>query len=314
MKCWTSSSTGSAEPGTTMRVTSNSFPNNLISQLQRVTGRVATLQNQAATGQRITQPSDDPAAAVRVLSFQSERSRIAQYQQNAQRAQDVVNATVAQVRNMVSVSDRAGEIVTLSSDVLGPDALKIYGIEVNQLIEQTLASANTDFNDEPLFGGTTANTPFLEVRDANGNITSVAYNGSATAASVQISEGSTLSPYTDAATNGQIEDFLNRLVSLRDALQSGVSANVKLQATNLKGSEDNLIDLLSGRGALQQRLEIETKQNNSRYSDLAVQVSRDADADLAQTIVDLTQNQNAYQAALMSAGKILNKSLLDFIV
>ena len=297
-----------------MRVTSNSFPNNLISQLQRVTGRVATLQNQAATGQRITQPSDDPAAAVRVLNFQSERSRIAQYQRNGQRAQDVVNATVAQVRNMISVSDRAGEITTLSSDLLGPAALKVYGTEVNQLIEQTLVGANAHFNDEPLFGGTTANAQaFTAVRDGNGNITSVAYNGSATTATYQISDGSTLSPFTDPATNGQVRDFLNHLVSLRDALQTGVAANVKAQATNLQGSEDNLINLLSGRGALQQRLETEAKQNNSRYADLAVQVSRDADADLAQTIVELTQNQNAYQAALMSAGKILDKSLLDYI-
>ena len=65
--------------------------------------------------------------------------------------------------------------------------------------------------------------------------------------------------------------------------------------------------------ALQQRLEIEITQNGARFSDLAEQISRDADADLAQTVVQLTQNQNAYQAAFMSAGNILNKSLLDYI-
>lgn len=297
-----------------MRVTSNSFPNNLINHLQRLTGKVSTLQNQAATGQRITQPSDDPAAAVRVLNFQAERSRIAQYQRNAQRGEDIVNATVAQVRNLLNVSDRAGEIVTLSSDVLGVDALKTYGAEINELIEQSLVSANTNFNDEPLFGGTTANAqPFTAVRDASGRITAINYVGSATTAEFQISDGSRLSPYTDGATNLELRDFLNHLVTLRDALQTGVTANVKAVAAPLEGSENNLITLLSGRGALQQRLEIETKQNNARYSDLAVQVSRDADADLAQTIVELTQNQNAYQAALMSAGKILDRSLLDYI-
>jgi flagellar hook-associated protein 3 FlgL len=297
-----------------MRITANSFPNNLVNHLQRLTSQVATLQNQTATGQRITQPSDDPAAAVRVLNFQAERSRIAQYQRNAQRAQDIVNATVAQVRNLLDVSDRASEIVTLSSDVLGPEAHATYAAEINELVEQSLVAANTNFNDEPLFGGTTANArPFVAVRDANGRITSVTYNGSTTSADYQISEGSRLSPYTDGATNLEVRDFLNQLVSLRDALQTGVSANVKALAVPLEGSEDNLITLLSGRGALQQRLEIETQQNNNRYSDLAVQVSRDADADLAQTIVQLTQNQNAYQAALMSAGKILDHSLLNYI-
>jgi flagellar hook-associated protein 3 FlgL len=297
-----------------MRVTSNSFPNNLINHLQRLTGKVSILQNQAATGQRITHPSDDPAAAVRVLNFQAERSRIAQYQRNAQRGQDIVNATVAQVRNLLNVSDRAGEIVTLTSDVLGNEALTTYAAEINELIEQSLVAANTNFNDEPIFGGTTENTqPYTAVRDGTGRITAINYVGAATAAEFQISDGSRLSPYTDGATNLQIRDFLNNLVALRDSLQTGVTANVKAQAVPLEGSENALITLLSGRGALQQRLEIETKQNNARYSDLAVQVSRDADADLAQTIVELTQNQNAYQAALMSAGKILDRSLLDYI-
>lgn len=297
-----------------MRVTSNSFPNNLVNQLQRLTGNVAVLQNQTATGQRITQPSDDPAAAVRVLNFQAERSRIAQYQRNAQRAQDIVNATVGQVRNLVDVSDRASEIVTLTSDVLGTDALRTYAAEINELIEQSLVAANTNFNDEPIFGGTTANTrPFVAVLDGSGRITGINYTGAANSAEFQISDGSRLTPFTDGATNLQIRDFLNNLVALRDQLETGVTANVKALAPQLETSEDNLITLLSGRGALQQRLEIETRQNNSRYSDLAVQVSRDADADLAQTIVELTQNQNAYQAALMSAGKILDHSLLNYI-
>lgn len=296
-----------------MRVTSNTFPNSLIGQLQHLTGKIANLQNHAATGQRIQQPSDDPAAAVRVLSFQAERSRLAQYQRNAQRAEDIVNATIAQVRNMVDVSSRANEIITLSSEILGSNALNTYAIEVNELIEQTLTAANAQFSDEPLFGGTTANSLPFEAQRVNGRVVSVDYVGAAAGAELPISDGNRLSPYTDGATNLQIRDFLTNLIALRDALESGDSNLVKAQAPAMEASEDDLINLLSGRGALQQRLEIETKQNNARYANLAVQISRDADADLAQTIVELTQNQNAYQAALMSAGKILEHSLLDYI-
>ena len=117
----------------------------------------------------------------------------------------------------------------------------------------------------------------------------------------------------DGATNQQLANFLNNLVGLRDALASGNVSAVKNTAPALETSENNLVNLLSGRGALQQRLDIEARQNHARYSDLAVQVSRDADADLAQTIVELTQQQNAYQAALMSAGRILDHSLLDYV-
>ena len=297
-----------------MRVTTNSFPDNLVYHLQRVSSRMATLQEQAATGQRLIDPSDDPAAAVRVLNYQSERGQILQYYRNAQRAQDIINATTSEVRNLMTASGRANEIIALSTDLTGTEALSAYGTEVNQLLEQALVNANANFNEEPLFGGTTANTrPFTATRDANGNITGVTYDGSANTAEFQVADGSRVSPYVGADKNLQILDFLNNLVGLRDALGTGDAAAVKAQATPLQASEDNLINMISGQGALQQRVDVEITQNSTRYSDLAEQISREADADLSQTVVQLTQAQNAYQAALMSAGKILNQSLLDYL-
>ena len=292
-----------------MRVTSNSYSDNLIFRLQQVGTRMATLQEQATTGQRVIDPSDDPAAAGRVLNCQ-----ILQYYRNAQRAGDIINATTAEVRNMMSASSRANEIVALSTDLTGDEALTAYGTEVNQLLEQALVNANARFNDEPLFGGTTANTsPFTATRDADGNIISIAYDGSPTTAEFQVADNSRISPYMSTGSNQEIAGFLNNLVSLRDALNSGDATTVKAQSTALQGSEDNLINMISGQGALQQRIEAEISQNSTRYTDLAEQISREADADLSQTVVELTQVQNAYQAALMSAGQVLNKSLLDYL-
>lgn len=297
-----------------MRVTNNTFSDNLIANLQQLTGRMNTLQGQTATGQRISTPSEDPGAASRVLGYQSDRSRIVQYYSNAKRAGDVIDSTLAQVRNFLSVSERANEIVSLSSDIAGPDALNAYGNEIDALLEQALSNANTNFNGEPLFGGTgNTDTPFVATRDANGRITSVAYAGSANAAKFEISDGSTLSPYADNTANQGVLAFLNNLVSLRDALATGSDANVKAQSANMLASEDDLVSTLSGMGALQGRIEVEVAQNSTRYSQLASQISREVDVDIAQSVVELTQTQNAYQAALMSAGKVLNKSLLDYV-
>jgi len=297
-----------------MRVTSNTFPDNLVQHLQRLTSRMNTLQNQTATGQRVRDPSDDPTAAVRVLNFQAERNRIAQYHRNALRADDILTASIAEIRNLSRTSERAGEIIALTSDLSGSDAIKAYGIEVNQLLEQAVVNANANFNGEPLFGGTGADTtPYNVVRDASGNITAVTFGGSATTAEFQISDGSRLSPYPDNTVSLQVLDLLNNLVGLRDALASGSASATKAQAAVMETSEDALVNAVSGLGALQGRIELETAQNRTRYSSLAEQISREADSDLAQTIVELTQNQQAYEAALMSAGKILDRSLLDYL-
>ena len=297
-----------------MRVTSSTFPNNLVNQLQQLTSKMNTLQQQASTGQRVIAPSDDPAAASRVLNYQAERNGLAQFQRNALRAEDILNATNAEIQNMLDASERANEVVSLTNDVFNGDDMVVYATEIDALLEQALVNANANFNDEPLFGGTTANQrPFTVTRDANGRITAVTYAGSATTAQIQVAEGSSISPYSSATENQEIADFLNRLVGLRDALNTRDSSNVRALSAGLQTSEDQLILQLSGKGALLSRVEVDKTQNSARYTDLAEQISRDADTDLAQAVVQLTQNQNAYQAALMSAGKVLNRSLLDYL-
>jgi flagellar hook-associated protein 3 FlgL len=297
-----------------MRVTSNTFPENLVSHLQRLTSRMSTLQEQTATGQRINKPSDDPASAVRVMDYQGESARIHQFYRNAQRANDIITATTAEVQNLFSASDRANEIITLSSDILGPDAMNAYSIEVDALLEQALVNSNSNFNGEPLFGGTgAADRPYEATRDVDGKITSIAFIGSTTTAQFEIADGSVISPYASPQTSQDVLGFLNNLVSLRDQLATGQADNVKALSDDFQTSEDALIGTISGMGALQGRIEVDLSQNSTRFSNLAEKISLEADVDLAQAVVQLTQNQNAYQAALMSASKVLDKSLLDYL-
>ena len=297
-----------------MRITSNTFPESVVTNLQRLSGRMSTLQEQTATGQRINDPSDDPASAVRVVAYKGERARIEQYHRNAQRADDIINTTFSEVRNLFSVSERASEIVSLSSDILGTEAMSAYGIEIHALLEQALVNANANFNGEPLFGGTGAEQrPYQATRDANGRIVSISFAGSTNTSQFQVADGSVVSPYASPQTSQDVLAFLNNVVSLRDALASGIDANVKAQAAALQDSEDALVGAISGLGALQARVEVDVAQNSSRFSQLGEQISREVDVDLAQSIVQLTQNQSAYEAALMSASKVLNKSLLDYL-
>ena len=82
---------------------------------------------------------------------------------------------------------------------------------------------------------------------------------------------------------------------------------------NLAADEDNLLFHIGTNGAIQSRLEATNAIANQRSDTLEALVSKEADADLAQTLVKLNQTQTAYQAALQSAGKILGSSLLDYL-
>ena len=59
-----------------MRVTTNSFNNDLRHNITRLAERQLRLQQQVSTGQRITTASDDPKAMRRVLDLRNQQGQL----------------------------------------------------------------------------------------------------------------------------------------------------------------------------------------------------------------------------------------------
>ena len=310
-----------------MRVTSNTFTNDLLDQLNTLTSRQAQLQNQAASGQRIQSPEDDPGAARRVLDLQTEGAAVAQYQKNIARQQEQATASYSAMKSLKTVSDRANEIAILADGLKSPLDLPNYASEVTSLIKQAVQWANTKDQGNYLFAGTLSNQPpFAMTTDAAGHVTAVTYQGNTTLAESEIAESVTTSAQTTgenatgSGPRGLIADsrvgadLFNHLISLQNNLLSANSAAISAtDVPALAKDEDNLLFHFSANGAVQARLEASASMAANRGSSLQKLVSGEADADLAQTLVRLNQTQTAYQAALQSAGKVLSMSLLDFL-
>jgi flagellar hook-associated protein 3 FlgL len=297
-----------------MRVATNSTSESVIAQIQNLAAHQSKLQTQVSTGQRIFQPEDDPTAMGRLLSLGTEQSQIGQFQRNATRSLEVSQASYASLQEMKKLSDRAGEIATLGAGAASPDVFRAYSKEVNQLLEQAVQQGNTRFGNDYLFAGTNVNVaPYLAARDGAGNITGVTFTGNAAQASIQLSETSSITPGTTNATNLGLRDFINNLVALRDSLNVGTSTAVAAVQPNLETSENLLVNSLSESGAIELRIEVNQKQQDARSSEIDKLISNDADIDMASTVVKLSQNSTAYEAALSSASKILQMSLLDYL-
>jgi flagellar hook-associated protein 3 FlgL len=296
-----------------MRVATNSASEGVLTQIQRLAVRQSRLQKQVSTGQRVFQPEDDPSAVGRLLKLDVERRQISQYSRNADRALELSRASYSGLQELKKISDRAGELATLGAGASSPDAYRAYAKEVNQLIEQSLQLGNTRFRNDYIFAGTAVDTaPFTATR-ASGDVTAVAYAGNASQMQVQLSEVSSIAPGTTNATNLGMRDFINNLVALRDALNTGTSGAVSGVQTNLEASENLLVNALSEHGAIELRIEVNQKQQQSRADEIEKLVSNEADADLATSVVKLSQTSTAYEAALSSATKILQMSLLDYL-
>jgi flagellar hook-associated protein 3 FlgL len=301
-----------------MRVTANTFPNSLLQQLNSLNQRQNKLQNQAATGQRVQLPEDDPVAMRRVLDLQAEGKSTGQYQRNISRLQELAAASFSSIKALKSVSDRAREISISADGLKSQDELNIYANEVTELIKQAVQTVNAKNRGDYLFSGTLSDqVPFVLATDASGNVTSVTYQGNTTftLAAQNVGENTSGAGPRGLIADSRVgADFFNHLISLQNNLLSGnVAAVEATDRANLSQDEDNFLFHLGTNGAIQSRLETTNAIAGERTDTLEALVSQEADADLADTLVRLNQTQTAYQAALQSAGKILSSSLLDYL-
>ncbi|HEY5227642.1 MAG TPA: flagellin [Opitutaceae bacterium] len=297
-----------------MRIATSTISDGIVNQIDSLATQQATLQNEVSTGQKISEPEDDPSGVNTALTLESEMRSLQQFGSNASQALTVAQSSSAGLTTLKSVSDRAGELATLGTGTLGASAMQSYGTETNQLIEQAVQTANTQFNGSYIYGGTASSTPpFTVTRDSSGNITNVAYAGNTAQASIPLSTSTSVAPTTDGTTNTGIATFLNNLISLRDALNSGDTTAVSSVQSGLSTDEDTIVTAIATNGGIQSRIQASQTEQTSQTTNLQTDMASVVNADLPTTITQLDQVQTAYQAALQSAVSTMQLSILNYI-
>ncbi|MBP8128044.1 MAG: flagellar hook-associated protein FlgL [Candidatus Hydrogenedentes bacterium] len=303
-----------------IRVTQGIVMSQILSDLNRQTRRLLDLERQLSTGQRVNTPSDDPLAARRAIAAQSEITANEQFIASMTSARPLLADTEFALRTTLDYIQRANELTLqgLNSTNTQEQRDQIAN-EVNQLIEGVLQQANSFSSGRYLFGGTrTLSEPFEATRDANGEITAVTYAGNDEDIEIEISEGIRM-PINitglDAFAPGSPSsvDILQALVQIRDNLRAGDSGALETRLGELEQAQNQVLVTVSRVGAVQRRLE----DVNANLDEINVQlrgvISDNIDADLAEVLVNLNSQTNAYQAALNAAGRIIQPSLLDFL-
>jgi flagellar hook-associated protein 3 FlgL len=310
-----------------MRVTSNTFPDRLLTQLGDLASRQSKLQAQAATGQRVQLPEDDPTAMRRALEMQAEAGSLDQYSANIASLKDATTASYSAMQSLKKMNDRASQIATLADGLKSPAELTTYANEIDQIIQQGVQTANSTFRGDYLFAGTHVDQPPFEVvKDADGKITGVNYTGNSEAVSAEINPNVTSEAQPVGANasgtgpRGLITDsrsgadYFNHLIALRDHLAAGDTKTIAAtDRADLHKDADNMIYHYGHIGAIQSRLDAADSLAKDQSFAITQQVSGLVDSDLSQTLVRLNQVQTAYTAALQTGGQILHTSLLDYL-
>lgn len=172
-----------------MRISTRQIYTQGVEAFQQQQQKLAKLQQQISTGVRLSKPSDDPAAASKILELEQTVSLNLQYQSNINLAEQRLNQQDAVLANYDNLLTRVRELAIQANNA-PVDAVSRNAIaaEIDERLNELLSLANTlDGNGDYLFAGYQNNTaPFTKA--TTGSRDFVSFNGDDGVRSVQISQ------------------------------------------------------------------------------------------------------------------------------
>lgn len=303
-----------------VRVTSRMLADRALTDLSAQLRKILALQEQLSSGRRVNRPSDDPLGARRAISSQAMISQYEQYIKNITAVRPFLNETETSVMTVMDIVQRVRELALQGRNSTNAQLQREQiAIEVNELLESLLKEANHQTSGRYVFGGTvTLTEPFQAIRNANGEIIAVNYMGNDKDIEVEISEGAVVPinrPGNEVflSTGVDTTDIFQMIISLRDDLRSGNLSNITQRIRETNYAINQLSIALAQIGTVSRKLEDTEENLRMAINEFHRVVSDSVDADMAEVIVNLNTQMNAYQSALHSASRVLQPSLLDYI-
>ena len=306
------------------RITSGFMLNQSVNYLNNNQSILSKLQERISSGRNINTASDDPVGLTRILSLQNTLSADARYDKNIEAALSEVNTADSSLSSVTSLIHRAKELaVQGANDVNSQAGLDAIALEIDELINQVVQISNTSIGGKFIFAGMKTDTdPYNRVGDT------ISYNGTPPSETFQrqaeISRGVTL-PYNlngqnifgnvtvtaGAVTGGS--GLVHTLMSLRIDLNNGNSAGVRALLDTIDTDLNTASTQQSVLGSVMNRLELTQERIEDRKINLTKQYASIQDVDMAQTISDMTYQQNILQASLSVSARVLQPSIMDYL-
>lgn len=269
-------------------------------------------QNVLSTGMKLNKPSDDPVGITYSLRYRSELSINEQYQKNADAATSWLDYTDTVIGQVNDIAQRANELLVQSVNGTNPqEGVDAVNIELKQIYEQLITLGNSQFNNKYIFNGQyTDQAPYdavLAPTQGTDNF-GIEYKFTEGASlSINVTGEDVFGAPTDA------DNLFATMQRIQDALASGDKDAARNELVNMTSRISKINESRSEVGAKRNRVDL----ISTRLSDLDINLtsmqSKVEDADFAEVIMKLKQDEGVYQASLATSAKIVQTSLLDYL-
>lgn len=308
------------------RVSSSYLMERGVFNLQYNLSSIAKLQDQVSSGQRIHNPSDDPAGLTRLLRLTEENVQDKQYRANIDNALSELSTTEASISQAVEITNRARELaIRAASSTNSQTQLDALALEVDNMLAQVVQIGNTTFGGRYIFGGfKTGTLPFTKT----GN--DIAYNGTAntdpyqrqveisknTQLPININGYDLLGSVTVAAGPPPVasgQGLIHTLTKLKLDLKSGNVDNIRTNIDLIKNNQQTILGKQTTVGSLISQLEMTKNRLEERQITYEKDLASVQGVDLPAAISQLNYQQTVYQASIGVLQKIMETSLANFL-
>ncbi|HEX3596980.1 MAG TPA: flagellar hook-associated protein FlgL [Polyangiaceae bacterium] len=265
--------------------------------LSDLSTRQAEVAQQASSGQRVANPSDDPIAAAELTRLSAAQAHTTQYQKASSAVRG--DATIAE-----GVLGEAGDSFARlreialqgANDTMSADERTSLADEVKTIKSHMVGLANTKGSNGYLFAGTeTDSAPF----DSTGT-----FSGNDDAHLVEVSQGVSVraNPSGSAAfTAAGGTDVFATIDALETGLRSNSTTAISATLDQVEAARSQVTDARAQSGLLIDRLDTTDAALSQAQTTLGTRTVAVGQADPYQTYSDLTRLNNALQQAVAVA-------------
>lgn len=304
-----------------MRISTNTIYQNGISKLSSLQTEQSKLQQQTATGKRISVPSDDPIAATQALQIAHAQEANKSYAATRQTAQLKLNTIESSMQSVTSLLvSTQSSLVGAGNASLSNQERGFIASELSASLQALIGLANTQdsFGNYLYAGFKTDTKPFTATAtgatyagDSNQQLLQVDIQR---AMPVNVTGDNVFQPSgNDVFANlSNIVTLLNTPIvdaTTRATFDAGLTTAI----SNLQGSLDNILTVRASVGAKLTELDALDEAGSDRALQYSKSLSDIEDLDYTAALSDLAKQQTIIEAAQKSFVATTSLSLFKFI-
>ena len=298
-----------------MRIHDRGVYASMLDGIESSRGRLEELRGQISSGVKLKKASQDPAAFRQKSRLEKSLNQLEQDRKLMSQSTSVLRRSDQALENISSnVRQLRSLVMRRASDGSGGQLGDSLANEADRLLESNVNELNTELNGTYLFGGFKSRAKPFEIQKQGGKISQVDYVGDGGYPPVNLPGGEQLklplNGRTVAAGGG--EDLLALSVEITEAMASDdFEADDFL--SRLQTVEENLLARRSETGSADRHIQ-QLDQSMAEVALVAKQEYTElVGADLPESITELLAVETSLQAAMQTASRTSQLSLVNYL-